>query len=44
MRRLFAPLFLVIIAHPARAEEPKLTAKPDAFPTLVNPNLFALPR
>jgi hypothetical protein len=38
MRRLSAVLFVAVVTLPASAEEPKLTPKPDAFPTLVNPN------
>jgi hypothetical protein len=38
MRRLFALVLLAVVARTAAAEEPKLAPKPDAFPTLVNPN------
>src|SRR5205085_12462674 len=37
MRRTLA-LLVALVAVPALADEPKLTPKPDAFPTLVNPN------
>ena len=37
MRRL-PVLLLALVAFTVRADEPKLTPKPDAFPTLVNPN------
>lgn len=37
MRRLSA-LLLALVAYTVRADEPKLTPKPDAFPTLVNPS------
>src|SRR5262245_54838266 len=38
MRRLVALLLLAAVTLTASADEPKLTPKPDAFPTLVNPN------
>jgi hypothetical protein len=38
MRRLVASVFVAVLALVAGADEPKLTPKPDAFPTLVNPN------
>ena len=38
MRRSLAVIAALVLAVAGRAQEPKVVSKPDAFPTLVNPN------